>query len=151
MNAKLFFLAIAKFLCGVVVMGALLFIPAGSFKFFDAWLLLGILFIPMFVAGIIMMFKNPELLKKRLNAKEEQKEQKTVIALSGLMFLAAFIVAGLNYRFGWIVLPDVVSYVAAGVFLLPDSLTSTVSFNAGNSSLHTTPDRCTFSVPDEAS
>ena len=118
MNAKLFFLAIAKFLCGVVVMGALLFIPAGSFKFFDAWLLLGILFIPMFVAGIIMMFKNPELLKKRLNAKEEQKEQKTVIALSGLMFLAAFIVAGLNYRFGWIVLPDVVSYVAAGVFLL---------------------------------
>ena len=118
MNAKLFFLAIAKFLCGVVVMGALLFIPAGSFKFFDAWLLLGILFIPMFVAGIIMMFKNPELLKKRLNAKEEQKEQKTVIALSGLMFLAAFIVAGLNYRFGWIVLPDIVSYVAAGVFLL---------------------------------
>ena len=118
MNAKLFFLAIAKFLCGVVVMGALLFIPAGSFKFFDAWLLLGILFIPMFVAGIIMMFKNPELLKKRLNAKEEQKEQKTVIALSGLMFLAVFIVAGLNYRFGWIVLPDIVSYVAAGVFLL---------------------------------
>jgi protein-S-isoprenylcysteine O-methyltransferase Ste14 len=118
MNAKLFFLAIAKFLCGVVLMGALLFIPAGSFKFFDAWLLLGILFIPMFVAGIIMMFKNQELLKKRLNAKEEQKEQKTVIALSGIMFLAAFIVAGLNYRFGWIVLPDIVSYVAAGVFLL---------------------------------
>lgn len=118
MNAKLFFTGMAKFLCGVVVLGVLLFVPAGSFNYMGAWLLLGILFIPMFVAGIIMMFKNPELLKKRLNAKEEQKEQKTVIALSGLMFLAAFIVAGLNYRFGWIVLPDVVSYVAAGVFLL---------------------------------
>ena len=79
MNTKLFFLAIAKFLCGVVLMGALLFIPAGSFKFFDAWILLGILFIPMFVAGIIMMFKNPELLKKRLNAKEEQKVRFRVI------------------------------------------------------------------------
>ena len=83
-----------------------------------AWLLLGILFIPMFAAGIVMMFKNPELLKKRLNAKEEQKEQKAVIALSGIMFLAAFIVAGLNFRFEWIVLPDLVSYIAAGIFLL---------------------------------
>ena len=105
-------------MCGVVVMGVLLFVPAGSFNYMGAWLLLGILFIPMFVAGIIMMFKNPELLKKRLNAKEEQKEQKAVIALSGLMFLAAFVVAGLNFRFGWIVLPRLVSYIAAGVFLL---------------------------------
>nr|MCR5764374.1 isoprenylcysteine carboxylmethyltransferase family protein [Treponema sp.] len=118
MNAKLFFLALAKFFCGVILMGVLLFVPAGSFRFMGAWLLLGILFIPMFAAGIVMMFKNPELLKKRLNAKEEQKEQKAVIALSGIMFLAAFIVAGLNFRFEWIVLPDLVSYIAAGIFLL---------------------------------
>ncbi|MBO4640735.1 MAG: isoprenylcysteine carboxylmethyltransferase family protein [Treponema sp.] len=118
MNAKLFFQGLVKFFSGVVVLGALLFVPAGSFKFFEAWLLLGILFIPMFFAGIVLIFKNPELLAKRLNAKEEQKEQKAVIALSGLMFLVAFVVAGLNYRFGWIVLPKVVSYVAAGVFLL---------------------------------
>ena len=118
MNAKLFFLALAKFFCGVILMGVLLFVPAGSFRFMGAWLLLGILFIPMFAAGIVMMFKNPELLKKRLNAKEEQKEQKAVIALSGIMFLAAFIVAGLNFRFGWIILPDLVSYIAAGIFLL---------------------------------
>ena len=118
MNAKLFFQGLVKFFSGVVVLCALLFVPAGSFKFFEAWLLLGILFIPMFFAGIVLIFKNPELLAKRLNAKEEQKEQKAVIALSGLMFLVAFVVAGLNYRFGWIVLPKVVSYVAAGVFLL---------------------------------
>lgn len=118
MNAKDFVLAMVKFFCGVVIMGLLLFVPAGSFKFFEAWLLLGILFIPMFAGGIIMMFKNPELLKKRLNSKEEQKEQKAVIALSGLMFLAAFVVAGLNFRFGWIVLPRLVSYIAAGVFLV---------------------------------
>ena len=98
MNAKLFFQGLVKFFSGVVVLGALLFVPAGSFKFFEAWLLLGILFIPMFFAGIVLIFKNPELLAKRLNAKEEQKEQKAVIALSGLMFLAAFVVAGLNFR-----------------------------------------------------
>ena len=118
MNAKLFFLGLAKFFFGVILMGALLFVPAGSFNYMGAWLLLGILFIPMFFAGIVLMFKNPELLAKRLNVKEEQKEQKVVIALSGIMFLAAFVVAGLNFRFEWIVLPPLVSYIAAGVFLV---------------------------------
>jgi protein-S-isoprenylcysteine O-methyltransferase Ste14 len=117
MNAKLFFQGIAKFLFGLILMALLLFLPAGSLYFWQGWILLGILFIPMFVAGLILMKKNPELLKKRLNAKEEEKEQKIVILLSGLMFLAAFVVAGLNFRFGWIVMPMWVSYVSAAVFL----------------------------------
>ena len=106
-----------KFFCGVIVMGLILFLPAGTFKYWQGWLLIGILFVPMFVAGLILMKKNPELLKKRLNAKEEEKEQKIVILLSGIMFLAAFVVAGLNFRFSWIVLPMWVSYVSAAVFL----------------------------------
>ncbi len=117
MNAKLFFQAIIKFISGALLAAALLFIPAGSFSYFGAWLLLGVLFIPMFIAGIIMMIKSPGLLEKRLNAKEEQSEQKLVLLLSGIMFLAAFIVAGLNYRFGWIVLPVWVNFCAAAVFL----------------------------------
>ncbi|MCR5286855.1 MAG: isoprenylcysteine carboxylmethyltransferase family protein [Saccharofermentans sp.] len=117
MNAKLFFQGIAKFFSGLILMALLLFLPAGSLYFWQGWILLGILFIPMFVAGLILMKKNPELLKKRLNAKEEEKEQKIVILLSGLMFLAAFVVAGLNFRFGWIVMPMWVSYVSAAVFL----------------------------------
>ena len=87
-------------------MGILLFLPAGTFSYWQGWLLMGILFIPMFIAGIIMMFKNQELLKKRLNAKEEQGEQKLVVLFSGIMFIAAFGVAGLNFRFQWIVLPQ---------------------------------------------
>ena len=118
MNRSLFGKAICKFLAGVVLMGLLLFLPAGTLNWWQGWLLMGILFVPMFVAGLVMMKKNPELLKSRLNAKEEQSEQKTVIVLSGLMFLAAFITAGLNYRFSWIVLPDWVSYAAAAVFLI---------------------------------
>jgi len=99
-------------------MGLLLFLPAGTFTYPQGWLLMGILFVPMFCAGIVMMFKNPELLRKRLSAKEEQTEQKTVLLLSGLMFIAAFIIAGLNFRFGWIKLPMWVSWIAAGVFLI---------------------------------
>ena len=118
MDKKLFVQAIVKFLAGVVLVGALLFIPAGSFAYWQAWLFLGILFIPMFVAGLIMMVKNPELLRKRLNAKEEESEQKLVLALSGLMFIAAFVVAGLNYRFGWLPLPVWVPIVGAVLFLL---------------------------------
>ena len=118
MDAKLFSQAIVKFLSGLLLVGLLLFLPAGTFAFWQAWLLMGILFIPMFLAGLVMMQKSPALLRKRLDAKEEQSEQRAVIALSGLMFLAAFVVAGLNYRFGWIVLPDWVSYVSAVVFLL---------------------------------
>lgn len=117
MTAKLFVQAIVKFLFGLVLVGLLLFLPAWSLKYWNAWLFLGILIVPMFIAGIVMMFKNPELLKKRLNAKEEEQEQKTVIALSGLMFLAVFIVAGLNFRFQWIVLPAWAVWIGVGVFL----------------------------------
>ena len=118
MDTKLFFQAIVKFLSGLLLVGLLLFLPAGTFAFWQAWLLMGILFLPMFLAGLMMMRRSPELLRKRLDAKEEQSQQKAVIALSGLMFLAAFVVAGLNFRFGWILLPAWVSYGAAGVFLL---------------------------------
>ena len=102
---------------GLILVGLLLFLPAGTFAYPQGWLLIGILFVPMFIAGLIMMKKSPELLRKRLNVKEEQAEQKTVIALSGLMFLASFIIAGLNFRFGWIRLPLWVSYAAALLFL----------------------------------
>ncbi len=122
MDAKLFSQAIAKFQGGLLIVGLLLFLPAGTFSYWQGWLLIGILFIPMFIAGLVMMKKSPELLRKRLDAKEEQSEQKTVIALSGLMFLAAFVVAGLNSRFQWIVLPAWVSWVAAIVFLLAYAL-----------------------------
>ena len=118
MDLKLFTEAIFKFLGGLLIVGLLLFLPAGTFVWRQAWLLLGILFVPMFIAGLIMMKRAPDLLRKRLDAKEEEKEQKTVIVLSGLMFLAAFIVAGLNFRFRWIVLPVWVSWAAAVLFLL---------------------------------
>ena len=117
MDSKLFVKAITKFLSGLILVGLLLFLPAGTFAYPQGWLLMSILFVPMFIAGLIMMKKSPELLRKRLNVKEEQAEQKAVIALSGLMFLASFIVAGLNFRFGWIRLPLWVSYAAALLFL----------------------------------
>lgn len=117
MTAKLFFQAIAKFLLGVVLVGVLVFLPAGTLSFFGGWLLTGILFVPMFLAGIVMMIKNPDLLKSRLDAKEKEKEQSLVVKLSGLMFLAGFIVAGLDFRFGWLPLPKAVNITAAVVFL----------------------------------
>ena len=117
MDSKLIVRATVKFLAGLVLVGALVFLPAGTFAWWQGWLLIGILFIPMFIAGLIMMKKNPELLRKRLNAKEEEGEQKTVILLSGAMFLAAFVLAGLNFRFGWIVLPAWMPWAAAVVFL----------------------------------
>ena len=117
MSAKLFFQAISKFILGVVLVGVLIFLPAGSFSFFNGWLLMGILFVPMFLAGIIMMFKNPDLLKSRLDAKEKQKDQNIIVKLSGLMFLAGFSVAGLNFRFNWYSLPKSVVLVACVVFL----------------------------------
>ena len=117
-NTKLFVQAVTRFLAGLFIVGLLLFLPAGTFAFWQAWLLIFILFVPMFIAGLILMKKSPDLLRKRLNAKEEQTEQKTVILLSGLMFLAAFIAAGLNFRFGWFSLPGAVSFAAAIVFLL---------------------------------
>ena len=117
MTKKLFWEAIAKFVTGLIVTALLLFLPAGTIHYRNGWLLIGILFVPMFLAGIVMMFRNPELLEKRLRAKETEQEQKAVIAWSGIMFLAAFIVAGLNFRFGWIVMPDWTVFLAAGIFL----------------------------------
>lgn len=114
---KLFIQAILKFLLGVILVGVLLFLPAGTFRFDNAWLLLGVLFIPMFFAGIIMMAKNPSLLAKRLNAKEKEREQNIVVKLSGLMFIIGFALAGLGVRFGWFRLPLWVSLVATGTFI----------------------------------
>ena len=117
MDKGLLVRALMKFSLGVVILGLLLFVPAGSFRFWQGWLLMGVLFVPMLIAGFVMLFRNPELLRKRLNAKEEEKEQKTVVAFSGLLFIAAFVVAGLNWRFGWLVLPGWVVWVAAALFL----------------------------------
>ena len=117
MKKDLLLQALTKFFLGVILLGALLFIPAGSFHYWQGWLLMGILFVPMFVAGLILMAKNPDLLQKRLNAKEKESEQKTVVALSGLLFTAAFVAAGLNWRFGWWLLPNWAVWAAAGLFL----------------------------------
>jgi len=114
---KLFLGAIFKFLFGVVLVGLLIFLPAGTLFYWNGWLLMGILFVPMFFAGIVMMLKNPGLLQSRLNAKEKQREQDLVVKLSGLMFLAGFIVAGLGIRFQWYVLPQGVVIGAAVAFL----------------------------------
>jgi len=118
MTKELFVQAISKFTLGIIIVGLLIFGTAGTTAFWNGWLFMGVLFIPMFFAGIVMMIKNPELLKKRLNAKEKQSEQSMVIKLSGLMFLSGFVVAGLNYRFNWHMLPAKISKGAAVVFLL---------------------------------
>jgi len=118
MNAKLFFQAVIKFLLGVLIVGTLLFLPAGSFSFPNGWLFMALLFVPMFLAGIVMMILNPDLLQKRLRAKESDREQSLVIKLSGLMFLAGFVTAGLHCRFQWFSLPRPVVIIASAVFLL---------------------------------
>lgn len=118
MDGRLFAQAIAKFVAGLLLVAALLFIPAGTPNYWNGWLLIVILFVPMFVVGLVMMFKSPELLRKRLNAREQEATQKRVIALSGLMFLASFIVAGLNFRFGWVVMPKWAVWIAVALFLL---------------------------------
>ena len=118
MDKKLFVQGIAKFLIGIVLLGVLLFLPAGTLAWPQGWRLMAALFIPMLIVGVVMMIKNPALLRKRLNAKEEEKEQKDVLKFSALMFLAAFIIAGLNFRFKWIVLPDWISWAAVAMFLL---------------------------------
>ena len=117
MSIKLFVQAIAKFLLGVILVGALIFLPAG-FNYPQGWLLMGILFVPMFIAGLFMMAKSPELLKKRLSAKEKEGEQQLVLKLSALMFIFGFVAAGLDHRFGWLPLPWWVSIAAAVLFLL---------------------------------
>ena len=118
MTVKLFFQAIIKYCAGVVLVGALIFGPAGTFDYFGGQLLMAVLFIPMFAAGIVMMLKNPELLKKRLNAKEKLNEQNTVIKLSALMFIAGFAAAGLSYRFGLYMFSRNISLAGAAMFLL---------------------------------
>ena len=118
MSIKLFFEAILKFICGVILVGLLIFIPAGTINYYNGWLFMGLLFIPMFIAGIVMMIKSPNLLKSRLNAKEKESEQKKVVALSGIMFLAGFIVAGLNYRFNWVQLPNIVVIISSIIFII---------------------------------
>ncbi len=122
MTKELFAQAMVKFFGGVVLLGLLLFLPAGTLSYWQGWLLMGILFIPMFIAGLILMKKNPDLLKKRLNAREEEKEQKQVILFSGLMFFAAFVLAGLNFRFRWFVMPDWAVWLGAAVFLISYAL-----------------------------
>ena len=122
MTKGLFVQAISKFTLGVVLVGVLLFWPAGTLDWWNGWLFMGILFVPMFLAGLVMMAKSPNLLRSRLKAKEEQKEQDKVVKLSGLMFLVGFILAGLNVRFGWLTMPDWAVWVAAALFLLAYAL-----------------------------
>ena len=122
MTIKLFIEAIFKFLLGVILVGLLIFIPAGTIDFFNGWLFMLILFIPMFIAGIIMMIKSPSLLKERLNAKESEKEQQLVVKLSGLMFVLGFILAGLNYRLNWLKMPNIVVIIASIIFFISDIL-----------------------------
>ena len=118
MDIKLFLQAIIKYVFGVLIVGGLLFIPANSFDYWNGWLFMGLLFIPMFIAGIVLMFKNPELLRKRLNAKEKENEQKWVLLYSGIMFLAGFIIAGLNYRYKWIEMPNIVTIISSILFII---------------------------------
>ena len=109
--------ALGKFFLGVILLGVLIFLPAGSLRYWQGWLLMGILFVPMFAVGVVMLAKTPDLLRKRLNVKEQEAEQKTVVKMSGILFIAAFVVAGLNWRFGGWVLPDWAVWLAAGLFL----------------------------------
>ncbi len=118
MTKKLFIRALVRYLAGVVLLGLLLFLPAGTLRFPNGWLLMGLLFIPMFCAGVVMMLRDPALLEKRLNAKEKDEAQKEVIRRSANMFIAAFVLAGLNFRFGWLSLPGWVVWAACALFLL---------------------------------
>jgi len=115
---KLLFEAIVKFTCGLLLVGLLIFLPAGTFGYTYGWLFVGLLFVPMLIAGFVMFFKSPDFLKKRLDAKEKQTTQKGVLAFSGLMFIAGFVVAGLDFRFGWSYMPDWVVIAASALFLI---------------------------------
>lgn len=107
-----------KLLMGLVLVGLLIFLPAGTMHFFNGWLLVVVLFVPMLIAGVVMALFSPALLRKRLNAKEKEREQKSVVAFSGIMFVAAFVVAGLNFRYAWMVMPSWVVWCAVVFFLL---------------------------------
>jgi protein-S-isoprenylcysteine O-methyltransferase Ste14 len=115
---KLMALASTKFFTGLVLVGLLLFLPAGTIHYPCGWLLMAVLFVPMFIVGVLMLLRSPELLKRRLNAKEKETEQKKVVALSGVMFIVAFVVAGLNFRYSWIAMPTWSVWSAVAVFLL---------------------------------
>ena len=118
MRNKLSLQALTKTIMGFVFICVLLFLPAGTFHYWNAWLFMAVLFVPMIILGIVMLFKSPDLLKKRLDAKEKEGEQKWVVALSGIMFMAAFVVAALNFRFSWHSLPDFVIWISVAMFLL---------------------------------
>ena len=118
MRNKLSLQALTKTIMGFVFICVLLFLPAGTFHYWNAWLFMAVLFVPMIILGIVMLFKSPDLLKKRLDAKEKEDEQKWVVALSGIMFVAAFVVAALNFRFSWHSLPDFVIWISVAMFLL---------------------------------
>lgn len=111
-------LASTKFFTGLVLVGLLLFLPAGTIHYPCGWLLMAVLFVPMFIVGVLMLLRSPELLKRRLNAKEKETEQKKVVAFSGVMFIVAFVVAGLNFRYSWIAMPTWSVWSAVAVFLL---------------------------------
>jgi len=115
---KLLANALVKFTCGLVLVGLLLFLPAGTLRYAKGWLLMGLLFVPMLIAGFVMYFRSPDFLARRLDAKEKQTAQKGVVALSGLMFLAGFLLAGFDFRFGWSKMPPAVTVTASVLFLL---------------------------------
>ena len=110
--------ALIKFTAGLLLVGALLFLPAGSLAYMYGWLFIGLLFIPMLFLGIVLLIKAPNLLEKRLSAKEKESTQKGVVALSGLLFIAGFVVAGLDFRFGWSKMPLWVVITASVVLLI---------------------------------
>lgn len=114
--------ALTKFTCGLLLVGLLIFLPAGTLSYANGWYFIALLFIPMLIAGLIMLFKTPDFLKKRLDAKEKQGTQKGVVAFSGLMFIAGFVVAGLDFRFGWSALPIWVVITASVLFLIAYAL-----------------------------
>ena len=119
---KLLTEALVKFACGLVLVGALIFLPAGTLAYPCGWLLMGLLFVPMLIAGFVMLAKSPEFLKKRLDAKEKQAKQKGVVAAAGVMFVAGFVVAGLDFRFGWSKMPGWVVSAASILFLIAYAL-----------------------------
>ena len=118
MNRTLLTQALIKFLAGIILVGLLVFLPAGSLSYWQGWLLMGVLFVPMFIAGIVMLVKSPDLLSKRLNAKEKEGTQKAVVALTGLLFIISFVTAGLNWRFNWWILPDWTVWTATALFII---------------------------------
>ncbi|EGC92673.1 MULTISPECIES: methyltransferase family protein [Turicibacter] len=118
MDKKLFIQAITKFIFGFIIIALLLFIPAGTLNYWNAWLFIGILFVPMFMVGIILLIKNPDLLRKRLNSRENESEQKVLLVLGGFMFIGGFVFSGLNYRFQWMTLPKWMIVIATIIFLL---------------------------------